>query len=320
MRYLAIIIATAALVFVLFSPPQYGGIDALGAISYPTSLDTFTNPTATSKTNSPSHATQHSNANDAIEALEAKVGADGSVVTTSHDYKLSGVTGSDLACSLTGTETLTNKTLTAPTINGATLATTTLSGTTTIAVGSQNLEIDLGSDATGDIYYRNSIGHLTRLGIGTNGHVLKVSGGLPAWAVESASGGSKVRAYMDSDMTVGTGVYATMEYDATTTDALGDFATSTYTFTAPADGYYLVAPKIQHDNSNGGEAYILVNNATTSTVELVNSGGYNDGHAAWTELLDLSQNDTVIVRFFSRSGTATVVSGTTESSLTITRI
>ena len=44
-----------------------------------------------------------------INALAAKVGKDSSAVTTSHDYKLSGVTTTDKAVSLTGTETLTNK-------------------------------------------------------------------------------------------------------------------------------------------------------------------------------------------------------------------
>jgi hypothetical protein len=34
------------------------------------------------------HATQHSDLNDAVEALQAKVGADSSAVTTSHDYKI----------------------------------------------------------------------------------------------------------------------------------------------------------------------------------------------------------------------------------------
>lgn len=87
------------------------------AITFPTTLDSLTNPTATDGLDSPDHATQHANANDAIEALEAKVGADGSSVTTSHDYKLSGVTSTDKAVSLTGSETLTNKTLTSPVLN-----------------------------------------------------------------------------------------------------------------------------------------------------------------------------------------------------------
>ena len=39
----------------------------------------------------------------------------------------------------------------------------------------------LGSDGTGDTYYRKASGALTRLGIGSTGQVLTVSGGLPSW-------------------------------------------------------------------------------------------------------------------------------------------
>jgi hypothetical protein len=58
------------------------------ATNFPTSLDSLTNPNSTDQLNSPSHAQQHANVNDAIEALEAKVGISGSSVTTSHDYKI----------------------------------------------------------------------------------------------------------------------------------------------------------------------------------------------------------------------------------------
>jgi hypothetical protein len=96
-------------------------------------------------------------ANDAIEALEAKVGINSSAVTTSHDYKLGEVTGTDKAVGKTATQTLTNKTLTSPIIN-------------------------LSSNATGDIYYRASDGTLARLPIGSTGNILDVSaGGLPEW-------------------------------------------------------------------------------------------------------------------------------------------
>lgn len=56
--------------------------------TYPTSLDNFTNPASTDLLSAAgvSHADQHANANDAIEALQAKVGADSSAVATSHDY------------------------------------------------------------------------------------------------------------------------------------------------------------------------------------------------------------------------------------------
>jgi len=59
------------------------------ATNFPTSLDALTNPSGTDSMSSPSHAGQHADANDAIEALQAKVGADSSAVTTSHDYKIS---------------------------------------------------------------------------------------------------------------------------------------------------------------------------------------------------------------------------------------
>lgn len=56
------------------------------ATNFPTSLDTLTNPTSTDGLDNPSHSDQHANANDAIEALEAKVGVNSSAVTTSLDY------------------------------------------------------------------------------------------------------------------------------------------------------------------------------------------------------------------------------------------
>ena len=58
------------------------------ATDFPTDLDSFGNPTATDKTNNPDHATQHANVNDAVEAIETKLGKDSSTVEASHDYKL----------------------------------------------------------------------------------------------------------------------------------------------------------------------------------------------------------------------------------------
>lgn len=56
------------------------------ATSFPSGLDALTNPTSSDGLNSPDHAGQHANVNDAIEALEAKVGVNGSAVTSSLDY------------------------------------------------------------------------------------------------------------------------------------------------------------------------------------------------------------------------------------------
>ena len=133
------------------------------ATNFPTSLDSFTNPTPVSDTNTVSHAGQHQNHNDSITALETKVGINGSAVTTTLDYKNSEVTGGDKALGKTATQVTTNKTL------------------------STGTKILIGSDATGDTYYNGGSGILTRLGIGSTGQILTVAGGVPTWGSLSAA-------------------------------------------------------------------------------------------------------------------------------------
>jgi len=58
-----------------------------------------------------------------------------------------------------------------------------VSGTTTLA----GLNFSLGSDAEGDMYYRNSAGALTRLAKGDDDQVMTMDGNVPNW--EAASGG-----------------------------------------------------------------------------------------------------------------------------------
>lgn len=79
-------------------------------------------------------------------------------------------------------------TLTGTTLN-ATVVTSSLTSVGTLVSGTAStgfvvagVTMTLGSDATGDIYYRNSSGILTRLGIGSSGQVVTVSGGIPSWA------------------------------------------------------------------------------------------------------------------------------------------
>lgn len=43
---------------------------------FPSSITSLTNPSSTDKLNSPDHATQHSNVNDEIEAIETELGTD----------------------------------------------------------------------------------------------------------------------------------------------------------------------------------------------------------------------------------------------------
>lgn len=61
------------------------------ATSFPENLDSLINPDSTSPLSNPSHSEQHTNANDAIHALQEKVGVDGSSDSNSLDYKVSSI-------------------------------------------------------------------------------------------------------------------------------------------------------------------------------------------------------------------------------------
>jgi hypothetical protein len=90
--------------------------------NFPISLDALTNPNPTQTLDSPSHSTQHGTLNDAVEALEAKVGVDGSAVATSHD-KILTLKANIASPTFTGT-------VTAPTITSSPSAATTSTAAT----------------------------------------------------------------------------------------------------------------------------------------------------------------------------------------------
>ena len=65
---------------------------------------------------------------------------------------------------------------------------TVTSGTLSTGAVVAGVTMTLGSDAEGDVYYRNSSGVLTRLGIGSNGDHLELASGVPSWATPAAPG------------------------------------------------------------------------------------------------------------------------------------
>lgn len=96
----------------------------------------------------------------------AAVGGSTTVFGTTNRISVTGGDTIDISSSYVGQTSIT------------TLGTVT-TGTWGATIGQATMT--LGSDATGDIYYRNSGGKLTRLGIGSTGQVLGVSAGIPAW-------------------------------------------------------------------------------------------------------------------------------------------
>jgi hypothetical protein len=91
------------------------------ATTYPGTIDSFTNPSGTSTLDSPDHAQQHSDANDAIEAIEAVIG------TTAGTSVLKDFSAGEFPARVNSGGTLT-QTLTGGTINATTLGTPTVTG------------------------------------------------------------------------------------------------------------------------------------------------------------------------------------------------
>lgn len=207
---------------------------------FPTAIDTFANPVGTDLLENANpaldHDVQHSNANDAIEALEAKVGANNSAVTTSHDYKLSSITGTNKALSSgsAGTQSITDLTLVNP-------------------------KFTLGGDATGDTFYRDAGGDVERLPIGTNGQIFQVSpSGIPEWVSNPAA--------TDATYTV-KGVdtkRANAEYYAVDAEA-----NDTYVITlSPAPNAYVEGQEFSFkaNTANTGAATLNVNGLGAKTI------------------------------------------------------
>jgi hypothetical protein len=91
------------------------------------------------------------------------------------------VTNADLAGSIAAAKLIGTDIATVGTLTSGTAGTGFVIGGTTMT---------LGSDATGDMYYRNSSGVLTRLAVCTGTNVLGASGGLPACVAQSGGGGT----------------------------------------------------------------------------------------------------------------------------------
>ena len=104
------------------------------ATNFPTSLDTFTNPNSGNTLDSPSHSVQHSDINDAVEALEAKLGVGNSPATSATANQVLNISSAGTSV---WTSTLNNLIFVAPEEN-LTISATAASGTVALDMVSSN--------------------------------------------------------------------------------------------------------------------------------------------------------------------------------------
>ena len=151
-------------------------------------------------------------------------------VTSAIQTQLDAKAASSTAVTLTGTQTLTNKTLTSPVISSITnTGTITLPSSTDTLVGRATTDTLTNKTLTspalttptistlttaGDIVYGTGSGVLSRLGIGTAGQVLTVNSGATAPQWSTAAGGGKVLQVVSASYSTATATTSTSLVDS----------------------------------------------------------------------------------------------------------
>lgn len=111
----------------------------------------------------------------------------------------------------------------------------------------------VGSDATGDMYYNGGSGVLTRLGIGSSGNILKVSGGVPTWSATSSGGTLQSTQYT-----------TTLVNSTEAAGAFTDMLSVTFTPTATSNIVIMVAGTWFNTGTNSNVGQIVLDGVTIS--------------------------------------------------------
>ena len=130
----------------------------------------------------------------------------------------------------------------------------------------------------GDLVYSSATANTnTRLGIGSSGNVLTVSGGVPTWAAP-ASGSTFVGAQVTntSAQSISNGAYTALNFQSEVydTDGFHDNATNNSRLTIPTGkgGKYLLTCQANFaSNSSGFRAIAIMKNGSASQIAYANS-------------------------------------------------
>jgi hypothetical protein len=161
----------------------------------------------------------------------------------------------------------------------------------------------LGSDAQGDIWYRDSDGNIARLGPGTSGQYLQTQGASanPQWATVSSTnpGAVNFRATRGTNQSITQNTTVKVQFDTEAFDNGSNYDHSTnYNFTAPEDGEYFFGACVTLEGMTTGTDMRLDIYVGAGSVARGDRHAASQGNTTLycATLCSLSQNDTVDAR------------------------
>jgi len=177
------------------------------------------------------------------------------------------------------------------------------------------------STTLGDIEYRSSTANTnTRLGIGTTGQVLTVSGGVPAWTtVASSSTYSGVSVYRSSAQSIphDTNTLVTWDAEFFDTNAYHSTSTNTSRLTVPSGkaGKYLIQATITlAQSATGIRKLSFYKNGSLFSIPFLIPATGDPFNATGVSIANLAEGDYIECYFEQSSGSAKDLSGTTTAS------
>jgi hypothetical protein len=146
------------------------------------------------------------------------------------------------------------------------------------------------STTLGDIEYRSSTANTnTRLGIGSTGQVLTVSGGVPTWASAAGSSGPAFSARNSSTQSISSSTYTKVVFDTEDFDTDNCFASNR--FTPNKAGYYQINALIIGNN----------NGTNTQSWSLAYKNGAFDRYITRLDAVDVAGTSGGFLMYFNGS-------------------
>jgi hypothetical protein len=163
---------------------------------------------------------------------------------------------------------------------------------------------------TGDTIYASGASTPARLGIGTTGQVLTVSGGVPSWATPSAAApafaGCSV--YNSASFSISSGVDTTLTWNSEffDTNAFHDTSTNTDRITIPTGygGKYQISVANRWEANGTGNRNMTLFKNGAKLFDFMDMGGFAGSITTVTRtiILNLAAGDYISIKAFQNSG------------------